>query len=178
MPETPPTRRSLLAGIDPGTHTGFALYDTARGELEAVEALPFWEAAERLRTEALRVAVVVVEDARRVGLYARHDGLKGRRRDAAARSVGRIDRDVTLWLDLCQRLKGADGGPLPVACVEPTRSKWDAETFRRVTRWEGRTNEHGRDAARLVFGMSAEQALRLAGGRTEARSTERGGIPT
>ncbi len=64
---------------------------------------------------------------------------------------------MTLWLDLCERLG------LPAATVEPTRSKWDAETFRRITGWSGRTNEHGRDAARFVFRLSTEQALLMAG---------------
>ena len=149
MPET----AHILVGIDPGTHTGLALYDAGEARLEAVTALPFWEAAERLRAARPRVAAVVVEDARRVGLYARHRKLAGPKRDRAARSVGMIDRDVALWLDLCRRLG------LPVATVEPTRSKWDAETFRRVTGWTERTNEHGRDAARLVFGLGVEQAL-------------------
>lgn len=147
MPDKPPTSPSLLAGIDPGTHTGFALYDAARGELETVTALPFWEAANRLRASAPRLAAVVIEDARLVGLYARHRKLSGARRDRAARSVGMIDRDVRLWLDLCDRLG------LPVMTVQPTRSKWDARTFARVTGWPARTNEHGRDAARLVFGL-------------------------
>lgn len=151
----------MLVGIDPGTHTGLALYDAAEAKLEAVTALPFWEAAERLRTVAPRVACVVVEDARRVGLYARHRKLSGARRDRAARSIGMIDRDVSLWLDLCERLA------LPVVTAEPTRSKWDADTFRRITGYTERTNEHGRDAARLVYGMAAEQALLLATPRTQ-----------
>jgi hypothetical protein len=180
MPEKPQNRCSLLAGIDPGTRTGFALYDADAGTLRRVEAMPFWEAAEVLSVSAETVAAVVIEDARRIGLYAKHRSLSGRRRDRAARSVGMIDRDVQLWLDLCRRLR------LPVVTAEPTRSKWDAETFRRVTGWGGRTNEHGRDAARLVYGMGVQQALLLAEPMAEpvaepmARptiSTEGGGVP-
>lgn len=43
------------------------------------------------------------------------------------------------------------------------RSKGDAETFARLTGWEGRTNEHARGAGRLVFGFSAGEVT-LAGG--------------
>jgi hypothetical protein len=101
------------------------------------------------------VAGVVIEDARSVGLYAKR-GERGRKRDRVARNVGMIDRDVQLWLDLCDRLG------LPVATERPTRKKWDAETFRNVTGWEGRTNEHARDAGRLVFGRSPAQVRLLA----------------
>lgn len=153
------TEPMLLLGIDPGTKTGFALYDAdangGAGELLRVDALDFWEAVALLEAVAGDTAAVVVEDARRIGLYARR-GERGARRDRIARSVGMIDRDVQLWLDLCERLR------LPVATVEPTRKKWDAETFRRITGWEGRTNEHARDAGRLVFGRSVAQVLLMA----------------
>lgn len=154
-----PTEKTLLVGIDPGSSTGLAVFDTDAGDgtgaLTRCEALPFWEAAEAVTSISADVAGVVLEDARRIGLYAKR-GERGARRDRIARSVGMIDRDVQLWLDLCGRLG------LPVATVEPSRKKWDAETFRRLTGWEGRTNEHARDAARLVFGRSASQVLLLA----------------
>jgi len=31
-------------------------------------------------------------------------------------------------------------------------TKLTADQFKRITGWHGRTNEHGRDAAMLVFG--------------------------
>ena len=32
------------------------------------------------------------------------------------------------------------------------KTKLNADQFSRITKWEGRTNEHGRDAAMLIFG--------------------------
>ena len=142
---------SLLLGIDPGKRTGLAFYDAEDGTLTRCEALDFWEAVEAVRSASDTIAGAVVEDARRVGLYAHRDDLRGRRRDAAARSVGEIDAQVRLWLELFERLG------IPAATEQPTRQKWDAETFAALTGWEGRTNEPARDAARLVFGRSAKQ---------------------
>lgn len=156
MSAEPPSRPRLLLGIDPGTHTGLALFDVDEGRLTRCGSLPFWEAAEAVTELSAEIAAVVLEDARRIGIYAKHSQLHGARRDRAARSVGMIDRDVQLWLDLCERLG------LPVMTAEPTRKKWDAETFRNITGWEGRTNEHARDAGRLVFGRSISQTLLLA----------------
>ena len=33
------------------------------------------------------------------------------------------------------------------------KTKMTAEAFERMTGWKGRTNEHGRDAAMLVYGL-------------------------
>ena len=142
---------SLILGIDPGKRTGLAFYDVEAGTLTRCEALDFWEAVEAVTEAADTIAGAVVEDARRIGLYARRDDLRGRRRDAAARSVGEIDAQVRLWLELLERLA------IPTATEQPTRQKWDAATFASLTGWEGRTNEHARDAARLVFGRSPAQ---------------------
>ena len=38
--------------------------------------------------------------------------------------------------------------------VDPTnnRTKLNAEQFKRITKYQGQTNEHNRDAAMLVYG--------------------------
>ena len=42
---------------------------------------------------------------------------------------------------------------LEVVLVKPTRKKKDAEEFKRITGWLGRTNSEQRDAGMLIFGM-------------------------
>ena len=65
------------------------------------------------------------------------------------RDVGRVDRDVELW-EVWLLSRG-----LPVRLAEPLRGgKWDAATLEDLSGWTARTNQHGRDAARLVFGTT------------------------
>lgn len=153
---SPTEAPALIVGLDPGAETGFATYDPTARRLESVTSLSFWAVHGLFETSFAPtdssppgpVVLVVIEDARKLPIFGKHDGVRGRRRDRLARNVGRIDRDVDLWL----RYLSARG--YRVLLVEPQREKWSGERLRQVTRYEGRTNQHGRDAARLVWGRS------------------------
>ena len=150
----------FVLGIDPGASTGLAgLVPPAAGGHRRPAGghrarLAFVVSAGPLPTCRLVVAwhrggvllSAVIEDTRSLPVYARHAD-KGRgERDRVARSVGRVDCLTDLYLDLLHSMA------VPVQCVEPARAaKWDADELRRVTGFEGPTNEHGRDAARLVW---------------------------
>ena len=151
----------VYVGIDPGAETGVAVWSPALGALLHVGSGSFWAAVRLLdgrtdpsgavgRSGCWQVAGVVVEDARGLPIYARNRG--GSRGEAAriARSVGRVDREVDLW----QSWLGAGGYTVRLSAPQ-RRKKWDDATMKRLTGWTEATNEHGRDAARLVFGLSA-----------------------
>ncbi|MEM6782223.1 MAG: hypothetical protein AAF624_00620 [Bacteroidota bacterium] len=165
-----------LIGLDPGETTGLAVYELRSKQLVACESGHFFDVQDRLADYAAspqhldrmlsgglanlaqdwwRVAAVVIEDNRGLPVYARHDRQRGRKRDAIARNVGRVDRDVTLWVEWLRRRD------FVVALREPIRgAKWDTETLQRLTGWTTPTNEHARDAARLVWGWT-EPELRV-----------------
>ncbi|MFQ5570981.1 MAG: hypothetical protein ACE5G0_14980 [Rhodothermales bacterium] len=145
----------LLVGIDPGRETGLAVYALALKELLECRSCSFWEAVVVFRDHLLPlgdggvVAEVVIEDSRRLPLYARNRKRRMTReaRDRMCRSVGRIDRDIALWEEWL-RDRGYE-----VLLVEPSKeAKWTAEDLRRICGWAESTNQHGRDAARLVWG--------------------------
>lgn len=147
---------AFLLGLDPGTTTGHALVSPS-GDVEAVGS------AGPLRTVRLvegwaasgQLAGAYVEDARGLPIYARHRGANRGERDRIARGVGGVDLLTGLYLDLLGSLD------VPVVAVEPSRQpKWDAETCARITGWTGRTNEHARDALRLVYGRGVPRPLR------------------
>lgn len=156
-----PPAPSIVVGIDPGLSLGFALWDAEAGRLREVTTTTFWDAARRLaraaRLDPCPVDHVVVEDARALPVYHRNRHANRGQRDRIARSVGQIDAQVRLLVERCERLG------LDVVLIEPSRAKkWDAEEFERLTGWTGPTNEHGRDAARLVFGREPKKALQAA----------------
>lgn len=158
----------VLVGIDPGAETGVAVWSPRRGALLRVASGSFWSVVDLLWQDTLpvggvnsvkthlfgqprwHVAGVVVEDPRGLPIYARNRGFGRGAADRIARSVGRIDRDVELWATWLR----AQG--YAVRLSEPQkRTKWDAADLARYTGWTASTNEHGRDAARLVVGLSA-----------------------
>ena len=63
--------------------------------------------------------------------------------------AGSVKRDSTIWDEY---LKSTGVAYTMVAPVN-NRTKMTADSFRRTTGYTGRTNEHNRDAAMLVFGM-------------------------
>lgn len=139
---------ALYIGIDPGVHTGIAVWDTetrkfrlieTRTIIGALQITDLWEAGD----EDLHI---VFEDARQRKWIPREKDLsqfKGR-----AMGAGSICRDCEIWETYCKVKQ------FKYTAVPPRKglTKWTAESFARVTGWKGRTSNHARDAAMLVFG--------------------------
>ena len=129
-------------GIDPGQRTGVAIYrDGKLCELRTVAPAEI---------EALIVehapALVVFEDSRMQSpVFSR--GTSPRAMLKIARNVGEIDQLCRQIEDICKRLV------VPRIGVSPLRkgSKLTAERFAKVTGWQGRSNQHERDAAMCAF---------------------------
>ena len=136
----------IIIGIDPGVSTGYAEYDPVARKLLDVRTLRIDEAMDEVINVKLAgtLALVLYEDARlRTWL-----GAKGRE---ALQGAGSIKRDCKIWADFLHSYCIQHRGVKPQAGA----SKWDATRFARVTGWPGRTSEHARDAALLVWGMRA-----------------------
>ena len=146
----------FLLGIDPGSETGLAGYVPDEG-LVFVESAGPLDTLRRLTAWARSGLLLgaYVEDAPGLPIYARNRHANRGERDRIARSVVTVDGLTTLYLDA---LAGLD---VPTVPVEPIRAaKWDAAQLRRVTGYDRRTNEHGRDAARHVYGRPRLTAQR------------------
>lgn len=136
-------------GIDPGKNTGIAVWDT--------EAQSFV----LLDTVLIHVALMYVwsrkfdynwdirvyfEDARKRQYLPRERNASEYR--GKLMGAGSVKRDSVIWQDAL-----TDWG-IPFKMVPPRAgaTKWNADTFRRVTGYTGRTSNHARDAALLVWG--------------------------
>lgn len=68
--------------------------------------------------------------------------------------VGSVKRDASIWddflSDLCKTKRN-----VKYEMVAPKRNvtKLTGESFKAITGWQSRTNEHNRDAAMLVYGL-------------------------
>ena len=131
-------------GIDPGVNTGCAVWSKEKKSLVQVETATIHKVMEgitKAKTTLGYSIFVRFEDARQ----RRWLGEKGRE---ALQGAGSIKRDCKIWEDF---LKDLD---VDFEMVPPGKgkTKWTDDLFRKVTGWTGRTSNHARDAAMLVFG--------------------------
>ena len=139
---------NVSIGLDPGTHTGLAVWDGDRFTI--IETLPIHAALLRVKELFDRYSfngngvTVYFEDARQRTWFPKMTAAKDR---ARLQGAGSVKRDSTIWEDALK-----DWG-IPFVAVAPKNNmtKMTPQFFRVMTGWQGRTSEHGRDAAMLVF---------------------------
>ena len=135
----------ILIGIDTGVHTGFAVaFDHGEGgELQKVQSLSITQAMQSVLEyedeHDLKDIMLYIEDARKRTWFT-----GGREK---AQGVGSVKRAAQIWEDWCKE----QGINFKLIHPAANATKKKVEDFTRMTGWTGRTNEHGRDAAMLVF---------------------------
>lgn len=143
---------AVYIGIDPGEHTGLAVWDGASRSFREVATLPLWRALDEVRkwqyacTAQVVDLIVFFEDARQRKWFPQE------RNNAEYRGrlmgAGAAKRDARIWEEYLTDNRIAFRAVKP----QPGLTKWDADYFAKVTGWTGRTSDHARDAALLVFG--------------------------
>ena len=133
-----------VIGIDPGINTGFAIYDKQGKMLTAVMTLQVHQAFEiirRMNQDGLKL-FVRVEDARKRKRY-------GANSNAKIQGAGAIKIQCRQWEMLLQQ----EGISFDLVAPAAIKTKVDAKQFWKITGWAGRTSNHGRDAAMMVYGL-------------------------
>lgn len=135
----------ICIGIDPGTHTGVAVWDSREGKFLSLETLPIHIALTRVLAIAERNrdnVQVVFEDARQRTWFGKGDT------NAKLQGAGSVKRDCSIWEDFCEDYD------IPFQAKPPVKgaTKVSAEYFKMISHYTGRTSEHSRDAAMLVIG--------------------------
>lgn len=134
-------------GIDCGVNTGISLYDREKKDLIIVDSDMIHVAIDYIKKIFADNVVnkddtlIIIEDARQVQFNT--DKMK-------AQGAGSVKRDAKIWADFLEDYK------IPHLMVRPKKAitKLSAEQFKEITGWSERTNNHGRDAAMLVWGAT------------------------
>lgn len=143
---------AIWIGLDPGENTGVAVWDGKHQELTQVLTLPIHRAMDLVKKEhyaALMEGVdlcVIFEDARQRKWFPQEKNnaeYRGRLMGAGA-----AKRDAKIWEEYLTDLHI----PFRAQKPRPGLTKWSADYWAKITGWEGRTSEHARDAALLVYG--------------------------
>ena len=138
----------ICIGIDPGTHTGVAVWDTRLGRFLNLQTLPIHRALHLVHSMKRACdghgedMQVVFEDARQRTWFGHGDT------DAKKQGAGSVKRDCSIWEDFCKDYN------IPFWAKPPVKgaTKVSADYFKMVSHYQGRTSEHSRDAAMLVIG--------------------------
>lgn len=136
---------TYLVGIDPGTHTGVALF--LRGELAELRTLHPVDIAIYLQSiKPHGLSRVVFEDSRLTS-HLFTTNAKAAVAKSMARKVGQVDMVCGLIVEVCERLQ------VPAHGISPKGkgAKVDAARFTEITGWSGPSNEHTRDAAMVAW---------------------------
>jgi len=140
-------RKRFLIGLDGGVNTGFALYDRQTRQLTDVRTMTFWSAYDYITSMRTDNVEIIIEAPQLIRPTFSHGENERRKREKIASNVGSVKRESALLAEGL-RLRG-----FTVTETKPDSAKWSNEYFQRITKWTGRTSQHGRDAARLVFGF-------------------------
>lgn len=130
----------IIIGIDPGANTGIATY--IGGKLHSLQTI----APHQMREAITGASRVIFEDSRLTSFM--FTTVKSRPVALSmARKVGQVDAYCNLITAIC-----ADLG-IPAHGVSPKNkgAKLNAEQFAKATGWDGKSNEHARDAAMVAF---------------------------
>lgn len=131
-------------GIDTGTHTGFAVWDVETRSFVQIATMKMHQALLRILELQADIECVYFEDARLRTWYGKLTAKQDRARQQGA---GSIKRDCNIWEEF---LKDKQIKYMAIAPRNNT-TKLKEQAFKNLTGWQGRTSEHARDAAMLVF---------------------------
>ena len=132
----------ILLGIDPGQHTGLAIFDGGRlAELRTITPVEIDRAI-----TSIMPGRVVFEDSRLQSHLWTTSTAKATLAKIA-RNVGEVDAWCKLIVAVCESLN------IPAHGISPLGKghKMAADQFLRITGWDGPSNQHCRDAAMVAW---------------------------
>lgn len=139
----------IFIGIDPGVKTGIAaMYSESK--IHRCETLNILHAMEFIKKNIKYDALdgfephhIFIEDARLCKYFGKHG-------DAARQGVGYVKAHCAIWEDFCNMYR------FKYTMIDPRHNKMkkiNDDQFKSITGWKGRTSEHARDAAMLIYGI-------------------------
>lgn len=136
----------MIIGIDPDLiKSGVAIL----GDSLELKTLTFAETVELFRTQQNQIKKVVIE-AGWLNSKSNMHGRIGQRKSVGERIAKNVGENHATGKLLVEMAKSFN---LNVVEVRPTRTKKNAEEFKRITGYMGRTNPEVRDAGMLIWGM-------------------------
>jgi hypothetical protein len=135
----------FLIGIDPGRHTGLCVYNRQSKKITLVDTKDFWGTILFVQMLKEKFTVIIEDPQLNQPVFTREANKSAMLK--IAQDVGRNKEQAYLLITYFQINK------IPFRTIRPVESKWSAIYLRKLTGYSARTNEHERDAIRLVYGL-------------------------
>ncbi len=140
-------KKPIKVGIDTGVKTGISV--SLNGVLQKVESMTITQAMVYvLQYCPQQDTKLYIEDARLWNGRSRNLGITEAKLKAKAQGAGSVKRDAQIWEDWCNE----NGYEYLMIAPSAKGAKINDKDFKCITGWQGRTNEHARDSAMLIFG--------------------------
>lgn len=159
----------FLIGIDPGRETGVCAYDRRNKKIMHMESMPFWDAIDfiasfhyhgtglpqsikesdqiTLQDDYKSYEVVIEDPGLNTFLHSKFYRNAIKVQTKIAQNVGMNKEDAYLIIEYMKRKR------IKYRQIRPSSVKWTAADFKKITRWEGKLNQHMIDAGRMVYGL-------------------------
>lgn len=170
--------QQIYIGLDPGKNNGFAVWNCTTKKLMVVKSMNIWAVMKEIKhlADIFSIQAIVIENpALNKPVFQSKEEKEAM--DAAfamlnrsarknqvqfAQAVDEINKQMRILATKAQRvgmnkqyaaflIEFCEQNSFEVLQIRPWLKKMKAEEFKNYTKWESRTNEHGRDAARLVY---------------------------
>lgn len=138
----------MIIGIDPGNKTGISIFDNR--ELKEVKTLSPYGAVTFFQENFDKIKGAVIEYSKGQSFIFQSPELRGRSGafGQMSRRIGQVDGLCELYIECLESKK------IPVAKIKPISKghKYSSEEFKsHFPKFKGRTNEHERDAVKIVY---------------------------
>ena len=133
---------AICVGVDPGHHTGIAVWDTTSRQFLDIRCSGIVAAMDYLDDLASNKGIGLARQRTWIPRERDIRQVKGR-----AMGAGSVKRDCSIWEEWCE----ARSIQYIASRPKTGMTKLTDAYFRGITGYDRRTNEHGRDAAMLVF---------------------------
>ena len=140
--------KTYLCGIDPDIFfSGFSIKLKGARELLVVTTLPFYDVIDNIGKLSIGNKLIVYLDAGWLNKKSNFHSAQGAAvREKIASNVGANAQVGKLFADYCLMVD------VEHYLIRPTKSKMNAEFFKKATGWQGVTNSEMRDSAALIIG--------------------------
>lgn len=145
-PEKMPKECSMIIGIDPGVKVGFAAWNRHKKQFLTVDTCKMHTVLIRIKNawDNHDIHMVYIEDP---NTYIPFRDVPSSKQTAKLQGAGSVKRSFSVIAEMLDEYKI----PYTKTRLQKGLKKTTAKFFKQQTGWQGTTDEHGRDAAFLVW---------------------------
>jgi predicted RNase H-like nuclease (RuvC/YqgF family) len=141
------TGKKVFVGIDPGIHCGYAVWDKAAQQFRAVGSYQLWELFQELFQLNDDVGEALIVHIENPNTFIPFRGTAQKEHDFRAQGAGAVKQTYKHIIEFLDAHKIE----YVTRKLQGSLKKVSSEYFKKHTGWKLPTNEHGRDAAMLVW---------------------------